>query len=79
MSRTLNESHPTRHSKKSRFPNPFKDRFGYIDRKRRMKPYGLVGYKGYGGETYFRRFGDIIIDIVNKKGYRRKLKQDNYL
>lgn len=68
MSRSYNQSHPTAHCKKHRFPNPFK--------KRKMKPYGMLGWCGFGGEVYLKKFGEITIDIVSKKFARRKAKEE---
>lgn len=72
MSRTFSEHHPTTRNPKYRFPTPLLK--NNIYRKRKIKPYGLKGWCGYGGETYFRKWGEVMTDIVNKKKIRRENK-----
>ena len=75
MSRSFHQKHPTHHNSKNRIPNPFKDKEGKIWRKRKIKPYGYRGWCGYGGEKYFKRFGELALDIVDKKWARRESKK----
>lgn len=72
MSRTFNKHHPTTRNPKNRFPSPLLNLNTY--RKRKIKPYGLKGWCGYGGEVYFKKWGEVMADIVNKKKARRDSK-----
>ena len=62
MSRSRHQKHRFFHSKKVKQPHPF--------RRRKIKPYGLKGWCGYGGEYYRRKLGEVCIDLVNKKQAR---------
>lgn len=75
MSRTYEEHHPTAHNPKNRFPSPYLDKEGKIERKRKHRAYGSQGWKGWGGETYFKKYGEIMVDIVDKKKARREAKK----
>lgn len=75
MSRTYNKHHPTAHNPKNRFPSPYLDNEGKVERRRKRRPYGCLGWCGYGGETYFKRFGELLLDIVDKKRVRRDIKR----
>lgn len=75
MSRSYHQKHPTAHNSKNRIPNPFRDKEGRVWRNRRIKPYGYMGWCGWGGESYFKRFGEIMIDLVNKRKARREAKK----
>lgn len=78
MSRTFNEQHPTTHSRHNRFPNPFKDKDGKIERKTKLKPHGVKYHVGYGAETYFRRFGDVCVYVINKNKERKLNKIEEF-
>ncbi len=45
------------------------------NRHRKHIPYGSKGYCGIGGETYSHKYGYIVDDIVDKKGYRQKIRK----
>lgn len=45
------------------------------DRHRKHIPYGSQGYCGYGGESYSRKYGEFITDVVDKSSYRQKIKR----
>lgn len=75
MSRSYHQKHPTHHNPRNRIPNPFRDKEGKIWRSRRIKPYGYMGWCGWGGESYFKRFGEIMISLVDKKKARREAKK----
>lgn len=60
MSRSKHQRHKFFHNKRQ--PHPY--------RNRKIKPYGLKGWCGYGGEYYRRNLGEICIDLVNKKRAR---------
>lgn len=75
MSRSFHQKHPTHHNPRNRIPNPFRDKEGKIWRNRRIRPYGLIGWRGLGGESYFKRFGEIMLDLVNKKKIRREARE----
>ena len=44
------------------------------DRRRKHIPYGSKGYCGYGGESYSRKHGEFIDDVVDKRAYRQKIR-----
>lgn len=46
MSRSYHQRHPLSHNKKSRSPYP--------GRRRKMAPYGMKRFIGYGEEEYYR-------------------------
>lgn len=78
MARSKNNFHPTHHKKKYRYPRYILgiDKNGNLKwRNRKIKPYGFKGWCGYGGEEYFKKYGEIMTDIVNKKYERRKGKK----
>lgn len=75
MSRSYHQKHPTAHNPKNRIPNPFKDKEGKIWRNRKIKPYGYKGWCGWGGESYFKRFGEIMLDLVDKKKIRKEARK----
>ena len=60
MSRSKHQRHKFFHNKRQ--PHPF--------RNRKIKPYGLKGWCGYGGEYYRKNLGEVCIDLVNKKQAR---------
>lgn len=72
MSRTFNENHPTAHNPKNRVPNPFLDKEGKIERKRKRRAYGSQKLEG---ESYFKKYGEIMMDVVDKKKERQKIKK----
>ena len=45
------------------------------NRYRKHIPYGSKGHCGYGGETYSRKYGEFITDVVDKSSYRQKIRQ----
>ncbi|MBP5723272.1 MAG: hypothetical protein J6X18_06840 [Bacteroidales bacterium] len=45
------------------------------NRKRKHIPYGSKGYCGYGGETYSKKYGVFITDVVDKKAFRQKIRR----
>ena len=51
MSRSKHQQHRFFHSKRHKQPHPY--------RNRKIKPYGLKGWCGYGGEYYRRKLGEI--------------------
>lgn len=75
MSRTYSEHHPTAHNPKNRVPTPYLDKEGKIERRRKRRAYGSRGWQGWGGETYFKKYGEIMIDIVDKKKARGESKK----
>lgn len=48
MSRTYKEHHPTAHNPKNRFPSPYLDKEGKVERRRKHRAYGSQGWKGWG-------------------------------
>lgn len=68
MSRTFGEHHPVAHNPKNRFPSPYLDNEGKKERR-------AYGSQGWGGEIYFKRFGEIMIDCVNKRKARQLIKK----
>ena len=73
--RTFGEHHPVAHNPKNRFPSPYLDNEGKKERRRKRRAYGSQGWKGWGGEIYFKRFGEIMIDCVNKRKARQLIKK----
>lgn len=67
MSRSKHQRHPTKRNKSSRFPHPY--------RHRKHKPYSLLGWCGWGGETYLFK-QEMMLDIVDKNKARRDAKKD---
>lgn len=65
MSRSFHQRHPLAHNRKNRSPYPY--------RKRKMAPYGLKRFIGYGEEEYFVRFGEIFVSQTNKSKERKKI------
>ena len=45
------------------------------NRHRKHVPYGSKGYCGYGGEIYSKKYGLFVLDVVDKKSYRQKIKK----
>lgn len=76
MSRTYNQHHPSSHNSNNRKPVPFLDDEGTITRKRKIKPYGLKGNKGNHEGQYFKKWGDVATDIVDKKKARKDWKKE---
>lgn len=72
MSRTFNENHPTAHNPKNRVPNPFLDKEGKIERRRKRRAYGSQGKED---EIYFKKYGEITMDVIDKKKARREAKK----
>ena len=60
MSRSKHQQHKFFHNQRQQ--HPF--------RNRKIKPYGLKGWCGYGGEYYRKKLGEVCIDLVNKKQAR---------
>lgn len=60
MSRSKHQQHKFFHNRRQ--PHPF--------RNRKIKPYGLKGWCGYGGEYYRRNLDEVCVDLVNKKQAR---------
>ena len=75
MSRTYKEHHPTAHNPKNRIPTPYLDKEGKVERRRKRRAYGSQGWKGWGGEIYFKKYGEIMMDVVDKKKARREAKK----
>lgn len=78
MSRSKNDFHPTGHKKNNRYPRYVLgiDKNGNLKwRNRKIKPYGLKGWCGYGGEQYLRKYGEIMTDLVDKKRARQEAKK----
>lgn len=67
MSRTYKEHHPTAHNPKNRIPT-----LGKVERRRKRRAYGS---QGWGGEIYFKKYGEIMMDVVDKKKARREAKK----
>ena len=65
MSRSKHQQHKFFRNKRQ--PHPF--------RNRKIKPYGLKGWCGYGGEYYRKNLGEVCIDLVNKKQARTLAKK----
>lgn len=40
-----------------------------------IRAYGSQGWKGWGGEIYFKKYGEIMMDVVDKKKARREAKK----
>lgn len=74
MSRTYKEYHPTAHNPKNRIPTPYLDKEGKVERRRKRRAYGSQGWKGWGGEIYFKKYGEIMMDVVDKKKASVRLK-----
>lgn len=75
MSRTYKEHHPTAHNPKNRVPTPYLDKERKVERRRKRRAYGSQGWKGWGGEIYFKKYGEIMMDVVDKKKARREAKK----
>ena len=76
MSRTYNKHHPTAHNPKARFPSPYLGEGDNIKRRnRKMRAYGSQGWKGYGGEVYLKKFGEVMTDCVHKRKARKFTKK----
>lgn len=73
MSRTYKEHHPTAHNPKNRFPSPYLDKEGKVERSIELTV--LKAGKDGGGETYFKKYGEVWIDVVDKKKTRRESKE----
>lgn len=69
------EHHPTAHNPKNRIPTPYLDKEGKVERRRKRRAYGSQGWKGWGGEIYFKKYGEIMMDVVDKKKARREAKK----
>ena len=37
-------------------------------------PYGSKGHCGYGGESYCKKYGWFIDDVVDKRAFRQKMR-----
>lgn len=72
MSRTYKEHHPTAHNPKNRIPTPYLDKEGKVERRRKRRAYGS---QGWGGEIYFKKYGEIMMDVVDKKKARCEAKK----
>ena len=44
------------------------------NRHRKHVPYGSKGYCGYGGESYSRKYGLFLDDVVDKRAFRQKIR-----
>lgn len=66
---------PTAHNPKNRIPTPYLDKEGKVERRRKRRAYGSQGWKGWGGEIYFKKYGEIMMDVVDKKKARREAKK----
>lgn len=60
---------------KNRIPTPYLDKEGKVERRRKRRAYGSQGWKGWGGEIYFKKYGEIMMDVVDKKKARREAKK----
>ena len=69
MSRSYHQRHPLSHSRKSRSPYP--------GRKRKMTPYGIKRFIGYGEEEYYKKFGEIFVTQTDKNKERKKIDINN--
>lgn len=69
MSRSYHQRHPLSHSRKSRPPYP--------GRKRKMTPYGIKRFIGYGEEEYYKKFGEIFVTQTDKSKERKKIDINN--
>ena len=67
MSRSRHQRHKIIKSKRIKQPYPY--------RNRKIKPYGLKGWCNYGGEIYTKQYGEICVDLVNKKKARQLGKE----
>ena len=76
MSRSRNQHHPTAHNPKNRFPLPYLDKEGKIPRRRKRRPYGSLGWKRLGGETYFSKWGELMLDVINKRKARNDWRKE---
>lgn len=56
-------------------PTPYLDKEGKVERRRKRRAYGSQGWKGWGGEIYFKKYGEIMMDVVDKKKARREAKK----
>lgn len=65
----------TAHNPKNRIPTPYLDKEGKVERRRKRRAYGSQGWKGWGGEIYFKKYGEIMMDVVDKKKARREAKK----
>lgn len=74
MSRSRNQHHPASHN--SKLPSPFLDKEGKIPRRRKHIPYGSIRNVRYGGETYFKKWGEICLDVINKRRARNDWKRE---
>ena len=70
MSRTYKEHHPTAHNPKNRIPTPYLDKEGKVEEKEE-----LMVPKDGGGEIYFKKYGEIMMDVIDKKKARREAKK----
>lgn len=69
MSRSYHQRHHLSHSRKSRSPYP--------GRKRKMTPYGIKRFIGYGEEEYYKKFGEIFVTQTDKSKERKKIDINN--
>lgn len=74
MSRSRNQHHPA--SRSGKLPSPYLDKEGKIPRRRKRRPYGSLGWKGWGGETYFSKWGELMLDVINKRKARNDWKKE---
>ena len=72
MSRTYKEHHLNAHNQKNRIPTQYIDKEGKVERRRKRRAYGS---QGWGGEIYFKKYGEIMMDVVDKKKARREAKK----
>lgn len=80
MSRSKHQRHQTFRGKK--YPRRilyfyFKDGYKLLkERKRKIKPYGLKIFIGYGEEVYSNKFGEYFLTMTNKKRERQNAKKE---
>ena len=73
MSRSYHQHHKMQ--RKEKCPSPYRDNEGTQDKHRKMRPYGCLGYCGWGGEIFIKKWGEIMLDLVNKRKARRDAKK----
>lgn len=69
MSRSYHQRHPLEHNKNNRNPYP--------NRRRKMTPFGIKRFIGYGEEKYYKKFGEIFITQTQKRNERKKININN--
>lgn len=80
MSRSYHQRHRDSHRNKlprvileKSIDNNGKSKYKF--RKLKMKPYGRVFNSGYGGETYLKKYGEVLYPVINVKKERQQIKR----